>query len=300
VFEENERSVGPQNQMSLTEKVRSCFYEFFTKQMVKLIKNETNDYAEANQAGHQWARNVVNNNVRSRDIKKYLGIRLALGLNRSIEMKNMYSTSFPFNFQLFDILGKSRFEDISSAFHCQLNTGLPIELDESGHKNLIDSDSDIYDVEQDPKVGRILKMFLTQCLDPAKYVICKELSLDEMMIRFQGRSSIIFKRMPKPTSMGIKIFAVTDYHGFLVNFRISRGPGAGPSTEEVVIQLTSRLKKGHVVYIDNYFCSVDVAKKLSKKDILVCGTVRENRGIPEETKVNPKTEPQNHRGSTHL
>ena len=48
--------------------------------------------------------------------------------------------------------------------------------------------------------------------------VSRELTLDEIMIRFQGRSKQLFKKELKYILMGMKIITITDPHDFLINF----------------------------------------------------------------------------------
>ena len=86
-------------------------------------------------------------------------------------------------------------KDINSALHCQ-SPDYVTNTQTSGNIGE-------YDVSAMPKVGRLLKLFLDQCLHPKNYVLSRELTLDEMMIRFQGRSNRVYRRQPKPTSLGM-------------------------------------------------------------------------------------------------
>ena len=48
--------------------------------------------------------------------------------------------------------------------------------------------------------------------------VSRELTLDEMIIRFQGRSKQLFNKQLKYILMDMKIITITDPHGFLINF----------------------------------------------------------------------------------
>jgi len=274
----------PKNKKTLEERVAWCFLQYFTQVMIKYITRKSNEYAELNHNSSTWANSIFSNKISYDEMKKYLGIRLALGINRCLEVKNMYSRSFPYNFSAANVLGKSRFENINSSLHCE---GIVQVGDEETISKL-----GIYDVQTVSKIGTFLKMFLDTCSCTKNYVLSRELTLDEMMVRFQGRSRRVFSRQPKPTSMGMKIIGVTDPHGYLVNFLLSPGPGQGANIHDMVMKLASQLPKGHVIYMDNYYGNITTAISLSKLDIFCCGTFRQNRGIPEETNIDPKVSKQ--------
>ena len=196
----------PKNKKTEISKVSWCFNQFFTQDMLDLITYESNAYAELHHDKYSWAKAIVSKNISSEELKRYLGIRLALGINRCLELKDMYSDSFPFNFITSNVLGRSRYENINSSLHCQGSTQNPEpqSIGELGKYHLISI----------TKVGVLLQRLLDRCLHVKNYVLSRELTLDEMMIRFQGRSDRVYCRQPKPTSMGMKVIAVTDPHGF--------------------------------------------------------------------------------------
>ena len=119
----------------------------------------------------------------------------------------------------------------------------------------------------------------------------KEVSVDEAMIKFQGRSTLKQYMPKKPIKRGIKVWVLTDAtNGFFTKFDVYTGKkddrtDAGLSTR-VVRNLTSDLHgKYHHAYFDNYFTSIDLLSKLEADGVYGCGTARTNRkGFPEELK----------------
>lgn len=283
-FEEVGPSRKPKSTKTEMEKVAYCFEQYFTDQMLDLIVKESNWYATFNKDKFEWAKTVFNSKITKEDMKAYLGLRLALGIRRSQEYRDMYTNDFLFDLTKWEGFGKTRFEAINSALHCQGSQENP-EPDNQSHMNEFDP----FTVK---KVGRLLSMFQTQTLNQKIYKVSKELTLDEMMIRFQGRSERVFKRQAKPTSMGMKAVAITDPNGFLINFFLEKGPGKGLKVHDIIMNLTSKLKQGHIIYMDNYYTSLKTALDLLNINILCCGTVRANRGVPEDTFVDPKTNEQ--------
>lgn len=157
---------------------------FFSLEMLELITNESNKYAELNCKRFTWAKHVFSNKISMEEMRKYLGIRLAIGMIRCVEYKDIYATSFPYNFQHFEVIGKSRFEDINSSLHC--------ESDTSSNQMQSMPNDDQHNLEQVDKVGTLLKMFQNCCFTCVKYRLSRELTLDEMMIRFQGRTARVY------------------------------------------------------------------------------------------------------------
>lgn len=57
------------------------------------------------------------------------------------------------------------------------------------------------------------------------------------------------------------------------------------SIQEIVLNLLDDLiNKGYFLYMDNFYNSVNLSELLLSKNTYVCGTLRKNRGEPEEIK----------------
>ncbi|EED13729.1 hypothetical protein TSTA_099790 [Talaromyces stipitatus ATCC 10500] len=94
------------------------------------------------------------------------------------------------------------------------------------------------------------------------YIPLADISIDEAMVRSHGRSSHTFKLPNKPISQGFKLFVLAD-HGYVYYFYpTSRTKG--------VIED----ERSYNVYLDNYFTTVDLFKKLRDIQIGAYGTTR--------------------------
>lgn len=93
------------------------------------------------------------------------------------------------------------------------------------------------------------------------YKPSKNISVDESMIRFKGRSSLRQYMPNKPIKRGYKMWVWASESGYIDEFQIYTGK-VGERTEtnlgsRVVTDLTKTLLTGHyVVYFDNYFLSL--------------------------------------------
>lgn len=126
------------------------------------------------------------------------------------------------------------------------------------------------------------------------------ITIDEMMVRFGGKTKHMVRIPNKPIMEGYKVFAICD-HGYTLNWRFhSRLKGIGelsstyreavgisaPSVA-VVYQLAEQSLpyRAHnfVVYMDNFFNTVELYIKLRRLGIGACGTARVQNGrFPEE------------------
>ena len=122
-------------------------------------------------------------------------------------------------------------------------------------------------------------------------------SIDEVMICFCGRSWDTFKMPNKPIGEGYKAFCLADC-GYLFDFRMVSQLQSTPGVEDIdnlshtsstVLSLAMSLPyqyQAFVIYIDNYFNNVPLFLKLRKLGIGACGTARQNcSGFPKELKV---------------
>jgi hypothetical protein len=114
-----------------------------------------------------------------------------------------------------------------------------------------------------------------------------ELSIDEAMLRCQGRCPIKVYMPNKPIKVGIKLYMVTDYTtGLCVDFdveahqynketysHLSYGcPGL------IVMKLAEKFLHRHrTLFVDNYYTSVPLARALLEKATYLVGTVRKDR-----------------------
>ncbi|CAK1587174.1 unnamed protein product [Parnassius mnemosyne] len=114
----------------------------------------------------------------------------------------------------------------------------------------------------------------------------KELSIDESLILFRGR--IYFRQYikSKKARYGIKFYVLTTADGYVLDMMMYRGKDkseTGKKTQNIVLKLLEPyLFKGHHVFMDNFYNSVELSHKLLSLRTHSCGTLRKNR------KGNPK------------
>ena len=123
------------------------------------------------------------------------------------------------------------------------------------------------------------------------YTPNRDLSVDEPMIPFKGRSTLKQYMPQKPVKRGIKVWVLADaINGFISMFQLYTGKqgntvqmGLGAN---VVTTLTEPyIKTFRHVYFDNFFTSVDLLLDLYQSGLHGCGTVRTNqKGFPRQLK----------------
>jgi hypothetical protein len=118
----------------------------------------------------------------------------------------------------------------------------------------------------------------------AHYAPSPQLTLDEAMAAFKGRSPIKQYIPSKPHKWGYKIYCLSS-DDYLLRFEVYEGAearSADGATFDTVMRMTRGFEdRGHVLYTDNWFTSPAVLDALQHRGIRCCGSVRRSRrGMP--------------------
>lgn len=135
---------------------------------------------------------------------------------------------------------------------------------------------------EDPlfKVRSIIDYFnnkMTECYYPAQ-----QLSLDESMVLWRGRLSFRQFIKNKRHKYGIKLYMLTEPDGLILKFRVYAGgkdievTGKGHAEKVVMELLQGKLNNGHELYMDNFYNSFGLAKKLLENNTYCTGTLRKD------------------------
>lgn len=110
----------------------------------------------------------------------------------------------------------------------------------------------------------------------------EHLSLDEGMLAWRGRLSLKVYNPLKPDKYGIKGYILCESDSGYV-WKYDMYHGTGSTLKEIVTNLLSGTEnKGHSVYMDNYYNSVELTQLLSQYGTHAVGTIRQNRGGPKD------------------
>ena len=141
------------------------------------------------------------------------------------------------------------------------------------------------------------------------YNVHRDVSIDEAMIPFKGRSSMKQYMPLKPVKRGFKVWTLADAHtGYVYSLEVYTGK-KGDTVEKglgasVIHTLSRPLQhrymymnvhfmepylrnphRYHHLYFDNFFSSIDLLLDLLKVGLYGCGTLRSNRcGCPTDLK----------------
>lgn len=124
------------------------------------------------------------------------------------------------------------------------------------------------------------------------YTPSEEICIDESVVPFRGR--IIFRQYNKQKrhKYGIKEFKLCTIPGYTYKINVYAGKNNDQTNTtplNVVMSLCSDLLyKGHTLVTDNWYTSIDLAKKLLNAETHLVGTIRKNRKHLPKDVVNAK------------
>jgi hypothetical protein len=206
------------------------------------------------------------------EILVFLGLNMLMGYHRLPNWRHYWSTSKDLNVPYVpSAMSRDRFDAILSNLHVNDNMQMPR-----------DKKDKLYKLR--PLINTLNKSF------SSLYNGTRELSVDESMIMFKGRSSLKQYNPMKPIKRGYKLWCLSDQKGYIKKFEIYEGKNEAVAEkfsafglgERVVLSLTEdEWGKNRIIYFDNYFTSLPLLEKLKTEHTLACGTVRSGRkGLP--------------------
>ena len=120
------------------------------------------------------------------------------------------------------------------------------------------------------------------------YIPKQELSLEEAMIKWRGRLRFKTYNSGKLKKYGILVRMVRESEtGYICNLEIYMVEGK-KLQETILLVLQPYLGSWHHIYRDNYYNCVSTSEILLKNKTRVCGTIRENHGLPNQLKLKSK------------
>ena len=256
--------VGPVQSLPSSATSMDYFNLLFTDNMFDHIVEQTNLYATQNPPSvhYKWE------DITSNELKAFFGLIILMGIKRLPAYEDYFSQcpilSCP---ELVRGFSRNRFKAILCCLHLNDNTTAQ-PRGNPGYDKL-------------HKVRPLLKS-INETIQQ-EYVPHKENSIDEAMIGFKGRSTLLQYMPLKPTKRGYKVWCRCDAKtGYMCEFDIYTGAsldrGDSSLSSYVVKKLTESIyNKGYIIYCDNYFSSVELLKDLLSKKTYCIATTRSNR-----------------------
>lgn len=246
------------------------------------IVDETNIYAEEIFLAHgaaERSRISAWKELTVDEFLTFLGLTFHTGTIRCNRIQDYWKTHRLFNLKCFSShMSRDRYLLILRALHFSRNPGV-------GEPEPEDR---LY------KIRPVVSYFNKKMSDV--YCPGKNLSLDESMVLWRGR--LLFRQYIKNKrhKYGIKMYMLTEPNGFILKSAIYTGQldtmgGKGHADKVVLHLMEERLNLGHSLFMDNYYNSVQLAKKLLDFGTYCTGTLRGDRkGSPKDVvtaKLNP-------------
>lgn len=242
-------------------------FEFFNlvfgEDTCQLIADETNRYARQNPPGdaYHWV------DTSKEEIQQFLGVIIAMGIHRLPQVEDYWSTH--------PLLGAAG-----------ITSGMPIKRFKVLLRCLHLNDNTTAVPKGQPGFDKLHKLRpLIDTVRENSLALNKpgrQLSIDEAMVGFKGRSTLKQYMPNKPTKRGYKVWCICDARtGYILFFSIYTG--ADETTEfglgeKVILTLASPyLDKAYILYFDNFFSSVRIAETLLSRNTFCCATARTNR-----------------------
>ncbi|KAE9522328.1 hypothetical protein AGLY_017274 [Aphis glycines] len=206
------------------------------------------------------------------ELMGFIGINFCMGYHKLLSYRHYWSTAKDLHLQvIFEVMSRDRFSEILSNIYVNDNTAIPANNKDKLYKLR-------------PMIDSLNKTF------SEAYNGTRELSVDESMIKFKGRSSIKQYNPMKPIKRGYKLWCIADQKGYILNFSIYQGKNEALEREfedfnlgeRIVLKLTKPYwKQSRLIFFDNYFTSIILLERLKTEQTLACGTIRSNRkGMP--------------------
>ena len=202
------------------------------------------------------------------EIKRFLGISILMGTIKYPRIKKYWQQGFRIPI-ISDTMARNRFFLLRSFLRAKSGA------------NLSDAEKE---ADRLWRVRPILAKFRECCLQVPRTT---NLSVDEMMIPFQGRMPARQYLSMKPHPFGMKVFVLANPNGVILDFQVYIGQGtfshlAYEITNMVigasaVISLLDNVPAGSFLYFDRYFTSEALLDYLLEKRIAATGTVIRTR-----------------------
>jgi hypothetical protein len=230
---------------------------FLTEELVSTIAANTTLYAISKGAPAGWSTNAV-------EIWRFIAVRLFMGIAALPSMKMYWEEGWRQEYVV-KAFSRHRFQELQRYFHIA-------EPTPAGTKHtVIDKIKPLYD--------GCLTTFKAYFIPP------RELTVDETMVLYKGRSPWTVHMREKPIPIGYKLYTLGS-HGYLLTFVLYQGKGGYTTKQDVlhhtvVKVVTPWAYADRIVFLDNLYTSPALCDHLLRIGIRSCGTLRHNRkGVP--------------------
>ncbi|CAI6360220.1 unnamed protein product [Macrosiphum euphorbiae] len=242
------------------------FLKIWDDDIFDLILTCTNNYQKKinslNRPHTKYGRLKNVSPVTREDLEKFFGLCLLRGQLKLPVLRNAFSSNPLYYHPIFNATMSGRkFEKILRSLNC--SEGLNLNTRDRLYKVTV-------------LMNKLIKKF-QDSFSPEE-----ALSLDESMLLWRGR--LIFRQYikNKKHKYGIKFYELCSPDGYVLNIEIYKGKNVEVTGNSKINDLVLRLvkpylNKGHHLYMDNYYNSVNLSNILYKQRTHTTGTLRSNR-----------------------
>lgn len=207
-------------------------------------------------------------NLKKSELLAFVGLNLFMGYHILPSWKHYWSTSEDLGVPYAaNVMPRNRFEKILQNLHVNDNISIPRSGKDKAHKIR-------------PLISTLNDQFY-KCSNGTR-----ELSIDESMILFKGRSSLKQYNPMKPIKRGYKLWSIADQNGYILGFELYQGKDEEMKKEYATFGLGERVvlslskpfwNQNRKLFFDNYFTSIPLLEKLLMENTQACGTIRATR-----------------------
>ena len=253
-----------------------CFLELYSLEVQETLVILINEYAahklQENLPARQYSRFANWTPVTRYELLKLIAILIAMGIDRRPNLDDYWSmTTFNYTPWYHKIFSRNRFEALYSTMLHASSIG-----DEQSKKD---------------KIEPFLNLLLENI--QGAFYPGQDLSLDEMVVKWKGRSKYKMYNPNKPEKYHIKTFGLCDSAtGYAYNLLIYFGKETsykegleGGQSEKVFEYLLRPLGTGHHIFADRYYTTHSLVRYLTANKTYYTGTLMLNRkNFPPEIK----------------
>ncbi len=178
------------------------FSLYITDELVEYIVRYSNMYAEQTMTNEEFSKWTP---ISSKELRAYIGFNILMGLAKLPSINDYWNKSPVFHYSpIASRITRDRFRDIRRYLHFVDNKTLPPPRS-PGSDRLA-------------KIRPVLNFVTQKCR--TVYLPKRDVSVDEAMIKFQGRSSLKQYLPMKPVKRGIKVWVLANTNGYFWNMQV--------------------------------------------------------------------------------
>jgi len=267
----------------------------FSQSFLGKLCDASNKYAQE--------KNNIDLNLRQSELLRFFSIYYYMGVVKLPDKYDYWSTDVSMPTHWFcSSMSRLRFKQIWANIHCEtattnISNTSDIESDEEQELEIESIQTkNVWFSKAQQFVDHTRNVSSSMLLRPGT-AVC----IDEMMVRFKGRSSETYRIKNKPVNQGYKLFAMCDSNtGYVCYFtpdgriankngtnEFSQANAEGGKLYHMFMLLFDNVLKEHVskdhrfvIFIDNYFSYPNTISAFRKLGVGIAGTARPKSGWP--------------------